>query len=587
MRHKLRCNIPISTTCYRFLLCLVVACCFFSFGTQGQILDLPYDPENGPDDETSLINEFLNADSTWSGWSAANVTTAVRLATSYDNDELVVEGFLKNGELSGPVRWYLNGQIAARVTVEGNLLHGTARFYHDIKQSGDTGMVALQGYFITNELEGEAVWYHPNGKLWYKALFIDGHPDGLTLLKYDNGTDHVIGHYLDQKPVGVWKYFAPNSRLCLEEQYDSTGRLKDIVTCKSDAGASLNISSFSKGNGTLFRYTFKGQLKLEQQFKDGLADGKTTYYDSLKNRIEEQFYQAGLKHGVQFIYWPAAKGGRPHERFSWHQGVLQGHYMAWHETGKPAVEGFFYNGKRDSLWLSWHPEGKLASKGYFSLGVPDGKHFTWYQNGQLRSVEKYDEGKADSVWTKWYSNGKLMQVEEYDAGEPIGTWYKYSTEGQITEQQDYIGGLKDGFYKSYYLDGKPEKELCYTQGYRSGLAKNWYDNGQLASSGQYANNEYEDVWTYYHRNGTVKTTERYSQGRLFNTTPFADPKGKILSTYTVVGGHGRRQLYFDNGQLSADLNYKDGLLHGVCLYYSVQGKLLKRIVYQNGKEVSN
>jgi antitoxin component YwqK of YwqJK toxin-antitoxin module len=42
--------------------------------------------------------------------------------------------------------------------------------------------------------------------------------------------------------------------------------------------------------------------------------------------------------------------------------------------------------------------------------------------------------------------------------------------------------------------------------------------------------------------------------------------------------------YYGNGQLQAELNYKDGKLDGICKVYSTDGQLLSEGNYKDGKQ---
>ena len=78
-----------------------------------------------------------------------------------------------------------------------------------------------------------------------------------TTLKYPNGNIQAKGKYdRDSKPHGSWEY------------YDSSGQLTEII-----------------------------------QYAHGLKEGEALVYDS-GVLVERQFYQADLKQGDQFAYYP-------------------------------------------------------------------------------------------------------------------------------------------------------------------------------------------------------------------------------------------------------------------------------------------
>jgi antitoxin component YwqK of YwqJK toxin-antitoxin module len=535
-----------------------------------------------------LTRIFLEADSSWNNWPnrvLKNDTISIRIWRIYDGQRLSLEGSIYRNEIVGKAKYRIDGWSAGVAYHAGSLWHGPVHLFHDPRIAGDTGIISFEGKYIAGELEGIAKWYYPNGKLATEAEYENNELAGSYQTYHPDGAKLEIGSYLETKPIGIWQYYAPNGRLCIEEKYDSSGSLRQIIRANTESGGNLQLGSFRNGTGKLMRYTFGGQLKAEENYINGVLEGLSTYYDSTKRIRETCQYLKGQRHGQQRLFWSGSDGGRLHEQISWQLGQKQGGYSVWHPDGKLAINGYYHQGSQDSVWLFYHPEGKLAAKQQYHDQRLHGKQYQWYANGQLKSVVKMLEGLPDSISLSWYSNGKIERQQEHDAGEPIGTWERYYTDGTLAEKQEYIGGQPDGLHKTWHLNGKPETETTWALGKRNGKSSTWYANGNLESSGYYKDDQMVGSWTYYHGNGKIKTTETYLNGLLDRTTTVQDPYGQIISTYTLVNGTGRRQTFHAGGVMASDAHYQSGKLHGRRILYDISGKVVKTERFELGRIV--
>ena len=65
---------------------------------------------------------------------------------------------------------------------------------------------------------------------------------------------------------------------------------------------------------------------------------------------------------------------------------------------------------------------KLAKKETYSDGVLEGAFFEYFETGELKNAGKYEEGKKDGVWKTYYKNGKIKTRGKYREGEKVGVW---------------------------------------------------------------------------------------------------------------------------------------------------------------------
>ena len=77
------------------------------------------------------------------------------------------------------------------------------------------------------------------------------------------------------------------------------------------------------------------------------------------------------------------------------------------------------------------------------------------------------------------------------------------------------------------------------------------------------------------RTERVRITERYESG---------NPRTEM----TTKDGHIQlMRLFFENGDVQAVQNYKDGKLHGKSIVYDIDGNVLLEKVYEDGIEGKN
>lgn len=150
-------------------------------------------------------------------------------------------------------------------------------------------------------------------------------------------------------------------------------------------------------------------------------------------------------------------------------------------------------------------------------------------------------------------------------------------------------GNKHGLWKGTYTDSqRPRYEGTFDHGKESGIFKyfddtkagtviatrefNAKDNsaytifynqkGSKVSEGKVINKVYEGEWIYYHLDSkNVMTHEFYKNGKL----------------------EGVRTVYFPDGKVAEEANYKNGIKHGPYKNYTTTGIALEEVNYVNGQ----
>lgn len=87
--------------------------------------------------------------------------------------------------------------------------------------------------------------------------------------------------------------------------------------------------------------------------------------------------------------------------------------------------------------------------------------------------------------------------------------------------------------------------------------------------------------TLYYLNGKIQHEAEYKKGALWTVKEVLDTTGKQMKDKPISSGSGILPIYDENGELTAELKYKSGYLDGVSLYYD-KGTLVAQVAYKSG-----
>jgi antitoxin component YwqK of YwqJK toxin-antitoxin module len=114
-----------------------------------------------------------------------------------------------------------------------------------------------------------------------------------------------------------------------------------------------------------------GQLYLEQEWKEGVPDGKTLFYHP---------------------------NGRLMDDFEFSEGKRTGTWKGYTEEGIQYLEAEFSDGQNHGAFTSWHfADGSIRSKGEWFEGKKNGRFQEWDQEGNLILDEVWKNGQNKSA----------------------------------------------------------------------------------------------------------------------------------------------------------------------------------------------
>ena len=161
-----------------------------------------------------------------------------------------------------------------------------------------------------------------------------------------------------------------------------------------------------------------------------------------------------------------------------------------------------------------------------------------------QDINQFDaHGKRHGIWKKTFDKTEVLRYEgAFNHGKEIGEFK---------------------FYKN--SDGKAVLTVSkiFNDSNTVANVKFYTPRGKLISEGQMDGKLYIGAWKYYQKN---------ADGLI------------ILEHYDNDGNlEGSRTVYYKNGQIAEQQNYKSGKLEGESIWYSENAVVLKHFIYANGE----
>jgi antitoxin component YwqK of YwqJK toxin-antitoxin module len=196
-----------------------------------------------------------------------------------------------------------------------------------------------------------------------------GHKQGLWEQKYTNGNIRYKGHFKDDKPIGVFKYF-----------YESND--------------SLRILAVYSENGKVARaheYYFTGAMASEGKYVNQQKDSVWKLFDDVQKLRAKDQYANGKKEGKSLMFYP---DGNVLESKMWHNDLENGTWQQFFEDGTLKVEGTYVDGKLEGPASFYNAEGHLEIKGNYHNDVKDGRWIYYNDSNQAKDSLIYKNGRV-------------------------------------------------------------------------------------------------------------------------------------------------------------------------------------------------
>lgn len=185
-------------------------------------------------------------------------------------------------------------------------------------------------------------------------------------------------------------------------------------------------------------YHENGELKFEIEKKDGMYNGKATFYyangliqhecfyqnDSLEGKstrwynngkvYSEEYFKDNHLHGSATYY---DMNGKKLREENYHLDTLHGPSTEYYTSGQVRIQGTYYKGLYDGQWLYFEDDGTIIGMGEYIRGT--GKQKAWYRNSVLMREVNYLDNKKHGKETVYNADGSVSQIITYDHGDVI------------------------------------------------------------------------------------------------------------------------------------------------------------------------
>lgn len=190
------------------------------------------------------------------------------------------------------------------------------------------------------------------------------------------------------KRTGIWKKYHTNKRIRYEGQFiagKETGVFKFYSPLTSDHPITIRTYEKNSDVSKVQFYTVEGVLESEGFMKAKNRIGTWKYYhpDGKTLMIEEQYLN----------------------------GMLDGKSVTYFDSGKIAEEKNYKMNLQEGLAIRYDSKGVLISKVTYEGGKLNGPATYYTVDGKIKYQGNYENDKKIGQW-EYYENGKLKKVEK-------------------------------------------------------------------------------------------------------------------------------------------------------------------------------
>ena len=171
------------------------------------------------------------------------------------------------------------------------------------KDYWENGQLKSELRYKDGKLNGESVWYTPDGRVMTRAFYLDDTLNGRYQRFYPNGTLEVECWYKNGQRDSVYHSYSEKGKLALEEYYIK-GKLNGASMKWYDNGQVFQDGQYVDGmmDGSWFIFYPSGALAGKAAYKMGT--GRQICYEESGYKCLEVPYVDNLKHGKEIYYNP-------------------------------------------------------------------------------------------------------------------------------------------------------------------------------------------------------------------------------------------------------------------------------------------
>lgn len=94
-------------------------------------------------------------------------------------------------------------------------------------------------------------------------------------------------------------------------------------------------------------------------------------------------------------------------------GVINGKATYFFSNGKVMEAGMMANGSKDGQWTRYNENGLTSAIGFYSAGKKSGTWTVFDESGKKRMEMNYSNGEKSGTWTSWDESGAVSSTKTY------------------------------------------------------------------------------------------------------------------------------------------------------------------------------
>jgi uncharacterized protein len=354
-----------------------------------------------------------------------------------------------------------------------------------------------------------------------------------------------------------------------------------------------------------------GQQISEINYLNGELDGLQKYFFENGSLSEETFFAKGIKNGETKEYF---KNGNLQSVGTYKNNLLDGSFVTYHPNGGKQCELTFKNEKREGLMTCYYPNGKKRSEITYKDGLINGWVINYNEVGDITSKYNYVNDELEGEGITYFDGKTIKMIATYSKGKIKDSLKEYFENEQLKKESWFVNGsLKkeieyfengvlssEAFYddkgllENYtYYDRNGEK--YFEEKYKSGELKMGYQyvrnnpkptevpvnnkayviktlDGKVLVNGFFEKGKMNKEWTYYNRNGNIKTKQTIQNNISNGIRHDYNTNGDLVAIYNNSNG-AINGFYegFSNGKVNRSFYFKEGERNGPYVYYYDDG----------------
>ena len=207
-------------------------------------------------------------------------------------------------------------------------------------------------------------------------------------VKYKNSSKFYEGQFVDDIPVGEFKYYYPSGHLKIRTVFEENGRLNRTK---------------------IFFDSYKAKIQAEGNYYDKKKDSTWNYYNDAGYLVAIENYKNGLKQGPLKVF---NQVGMLNLEAFYVNDTIHGESTEYFETGAEFRLITYEHGKRTGLFKLFYPDGNILLEGNYTEDIRDSVWTTYTESGEIEFLDYYVNGLVQKRTDKEGNKLELKKEEE-------------------------------------------------------------------------------------------------------------------------------------------------------------------------------